>query len=453
MAPQPEIRIGERLRFYRQAKGKTQAVVAGLAGVTEDYVSQVERGLKTPTLPLIHRFSKILGVRVSELLGESATEHDERVHPVGYAVQRALMSYAGTDASPDLVSLRTRVDGAWSIWQGSPRRYTEISEVLPELVIDVQAAQRGLAHGSSDERREAKRIGRTDLSLLVADRGVLAAEAADDPVRMAAAKWNLGHILLAQGEADGAEEVAMKAIEDLKRDTSNENVEAIGMGGALWLVAAVAAVRNNDPWTARDRLRDKALPAARLTGDTNVMWTVFGPTNVGLHAVSVEMEMGEAGEALRLADDIDISRSPSLERKTTFALEVARCYEQRRDDPGVFLHLVNAEASGPEDMRYNTLARDLVQGLMKRARPTYAPQVRALAQRIDLLTSDLSPVLEFTRTESTGRFARRSLALRSKRQQLVAELPRPDRATHGSARCRQAVRIRARRVAGAAGSS
>jgi hypothetical protein len=70
---------------------------------------------------------------------------------------------------------------------------------------------------------------------------------------------------------------------------------------------------------------------------------------------------------------------------TTFALEVARCYEQRRDDPGVFLHLVSAEASGPEDMRYNTLARDLVHGLLKRARPTYAPQVRQLARRIDLL--------------------------------------------------------------------
>jgi len=100
MAPRPEVRIGERLRFYRQAKGKTQAVVAGLAGLTEDYLSQIERGLKTPTLPLVHRFSKILGVRVSELLGESATEHDERVHPVGYAVQRALMSYAGADDSP-----------------------------------------------------------------------------------------------------------------------------------------------------------------------------------------------------------------------------------------------------------------------------------------------------------------------------------------------------------------
>ena len=203
---------------------------------------------------------------------------------------------------------------------------------------------------------------------------------------MAAAKWNLGHILLAQRQPDGAEDVAIRAVEDLERDTANSDLDAKAVAGALWLVAVVAAVRNNDPWTARDRLRDKAWPAARVTGDANVMWTVFGPTNVQLHAVSVEMERGEAAEALRLADDIDMSGTPSLERKTTFALEVARCYEQRRDDPGVFLHLVSAEASGPEDMRYNTLARDLVHGLLKRARPTYAPQVRDLARRIDLLT-------------------------------------------------------------------
>lgn len=402
MSLSPEVRIGERLRFYRQAKGKTQAVVAGLAGVTEDYLSQIERGLKTPTISLLHRFSKILGVRVSELLGESATENDETVQPVGNAVQQAMMSYPVTLDVPDLPSLRERVDSAWEIWQGSPRRYTEESRVLPALIVDVQTAQRAFTSpAQQQERRKAhrigadlyfllrtftKRIGRVDLSLLAADRAVLAAEAADDPVRLAVAKWNLGHVLLAQGQPEGAEDVAIKAIEDLQRDTSADDDDAVAVAGALWLVSVVAAVRNNDPWAARDRLREKAWPAARQAGDGNVMWTVFGPTNVGLHAVSVEMETGEAAEALRLADDVDISASPSLERRTTFALEVARCYEQRRDDPGVFLHLMNAESSGPEDLRYNTLARDLVHGLLKRARPTYAPQVRALAERIDLLT-------------------------------------------------------------------
>ncbi len=403
MNPSPEVRIGERLRFYRQGRRKTQAVVAGLAGVTEDYLSQIERGLKTPTIALLHRFSKILGVRVSELLGESAAEHSEAAIPAGQAVQRSLMAYQGEQGSfdpGDLPDLRGRVETAWAIWQGRPRRFSEESEVLPALITDVQAAQHALASGSEQDRREgqriaadlyfllrtfAKRIGRTDLSLLAADRGVLAAQEADDPVRIAAAKWNLGHVLLAQGDADGAEEVAIHAVEDLQRQDGHGNPGMIAMTGALWLVSAVAAVRNGDPWAARDRVREKAWPVAREAGEGNVMWTVFGPVNCALHAMSLEMESGESGEALRLADEIDASALPSLERRTTFALEVARCYEQRRDDPGVFLHLMNAEASGPEDMRYNSLARELVQGLLKRARPTYAPQVRALAERIDLL--------------------------------------------------------------------
>src|SRR5260370_7673573 len=81
MDPSPEVRIGERLRFYRQAKGKTQSVVAGLAGVTEDYLSQIERGLKTPTIALLHRFAKILGVRISELLAEQPADPHQAATP------------------------------------------------------------------------------------------------------------------------------------------------------------------------------------------------------------------------------------------------------------------------------------------------------------------------------------------------------------------------------------
>jgi acyl-CoA reductase-like NAD-dependent aldehyde dehydrogenase len=153
----------------------------------------------------------------------------------------------------------------------------------------------------------------------------------------------------------------------------------------LHLVAAMAAVRNGDAWSARDRLREKARPAAERVGDGNVCWTVFGPTNVGLHEVSLEVEAGEAAEALRLADRVDTARSPSIERRATFLLELARCYEQRREDPAVLLHLLSAERQAPEDMHYNLLARDLVRGLVKRARPSYAAEARGLAGRIGLL--------------------------------------------------------------------
>lgn len=402
MSSSDEIRIGEKLRFYRQGRGKTQAAVAGLAGVSEDYLSQIERGLKTPTITLLHHFARVLGVSVSVLLGEPEFEQNGTVHPVASEVHRAMMSYGTPPGAVDVGALRGRIDAAWNIWQCSPSRYTEGAAVMPDLITDVQHATRSFrAAGEVAERREAarlatdmyfllrtfaKRIGRTDLSLLAADRGIAAAHESDDPLRLAAAHWNLGHILLAQGEAEAAEEAVIHAAEALK-PRLDEGADQVAMYGALWLVAVVASVRQGDAWTARDRLREHALPAAKAAGEGNVMWTVFGPTNVDLHAMSVEMEAGEAGEGLSIADRIDVTNSPSLERQTTFYLEMARLYDQRRDDAAVLLHLISAEASGPEDMRYNILARDLVRGLMKRARPSFAPQVRALARRMGLVAA------------------------------------------------------------------
>jgi hypothetical protein len=204
---------------------------------------------------------------------------------------------------------------------------------------------------------------------------------------MAAARWNLGHVLLAANDPEGAEDVVARAAEELEPGLPEADPRFIALYGALQLVAAMAAVRKGDVWTARDRLREKARPAAERVGESNVCWTVFGPTNIGLHEVSLEVEAGEAAEALRFADRIDTSRSPSIERRATFLLELARCYEQRREDPAVLLHLLGAERQAPEDMRYNLLARDLVRGLVKRARPSHAAEARSLAGRIGLLAS------------------------------------------------------------------
>jgi transcriptional regulator with XRE-family HTH domain len=398
-----DIPVGERVRFYRQARRKTQAVVAGLAGVTEDYLSQIERGLRTPSTALLHRLARALGVPTSVLFGESPAEAATPGHPLSAAINTALASRGTADngPAPDLALLRDRVEAAWVSWQASQHRYTQTGPLLPSLITDVESATRALRRSDdAAQRREAhrtaadlyfllrtftKRIGRTDLSLLVADRGLRAAEDADDPLRIAAARWNLGQVLLTTGEPEVAEEVTIKAAEEIRPHPDTDHDHA-ALYGALWLVAAIAAARNGDGWTARERLREHARPAAARTGEGNVLWSVFGPVNVGLHAVSVEMETGEASEALRLADDIDASASPSIERRATFALDLARCYDQRHEDAGVLLYLLSAEQESPEDLHYNLLARDLVRGLLRRARPSLAPKVRDLAQRIELVS-------------------------------------------------------------------
>ncbi|MET9979803.1 hypothetical protein ACFYOI_26335 [Streptomyces microflavus] len=111
---------------------------------------------------------------------------------------------------------------------------------------------------------------------------------------------------------------------------------------------------------------------------------MFGPTNVMLHAVNVEMTDGDATEGLRLADRIDTTQMPSRERQFTFGLEVARCYDLRRH-AAVLVHLLELEQLAPEDLQHSPLGRQLVTSLLGRARPTYRPQATGLAQRLQLL--------------------------------------------------------------------
>jgi XRE family transcriptional regulator of biofilm formation len=57
------------LKALREKKGLSQAEVAKRSGVTRFYVSQLESGLrKNPSLPVLKRLARALGVPVTELL-------------------------------------------------------------------------------------------------------------------------------------------------------------------------------------------------------------------------------------------------------------------------------------------------------------------------------------------------------------------------------------------------
>ncbi|WP_260470682.1 hypothetical protein [Streptomyces sp. RP5T] len=109
---------------------------------------------------------------------------------------------------------------------------------------------------------------------------------------------------------------------------------------------------------------------------------MFGPTNVALHAMGIEMLAGDATGGLRLADQVDTSRLPSRERQFTFGLEVARCYHLRGDDAAVLVHLLSLEDLAPADLSRSPAARTLVQDLQQRVRPTLRRKVEDLADRL-----------------------------------------------------------------------
>jgi transcriptional regulator with XRE-family HTH domain len=226
--------IGERVRFYRVASRRTKAVVAGLAGITPDYLYQIERGQKVPTVAVLTQLADVLRVPVGELLGGTPQQEPQRVkEAAGKAMYQALANpVSANDGRPsDVPTLRRRVFDAWQTWQTSPRRYSHLTAQPPALIVDIEVTVRTGPMDRESNRRDiygcssdlygllrtvTKRIGRIDLSLLAADRAIRCAEAADDPLRLAAAHWNMGQVLLADGEPEAAEAVAVQAAERLQ---------------------------------------------------------------------------------------------------------------------------------------------------------------------------------------------------------------------------------------------
>ncbi len=397
--------VGRQIKHYRQKNGNRSAsVIAGLCGISERYLQMIEAGKKVPSADVLSRLAAELGVPIAALLSDELIDETPVPLTAAPAVARALMGYGPPRSAAPMstAQLRERVEQAWRTWQSSKDRFTEAAGLLPDLIGDVEHAVRVHRRGNNQEvRREVLRVaadlygllrsycrraGRLDLSLMVADRAIRAAEDADDPVRIAAAQWNLGHVLLSHsdpGAVEEAKEVALLAVEQLRHVP--ETAETKAVEGALELVAVVSEARCRNWWEARERLAKRAVPLARQVGEGNVLWTVFGPTNVDMHAMSIEMLAGEASEGLRVADQIDTAQLPSRERRFTFGLELARCHDLRREDAAVLVHLLNLEEIAPEDMARSPLARDMILDLQNRVRPTFRRQVTDLAERFQLI--------------------------------------------------------------------
>lgn len=178
--------------------------------------------------------------------------------PVGDGLHRALTLPVAKGDPVDPEALRDEVAEAWRDWQTSPRRYSRLTRTLPRLIMSVEGAL--LAHRGDDMgggrrqvhrcavdlyalvRTVAKRLGRVDLSLLAADRAIRAGEAADDPLRLAVARWNSAQVLLADAEPEGAEQIALHGVAELgAAGMGDSDMDAPALRGSLLLVAAVAA--------------------------------------------------------------------------------------------------------------------------------------------------------------------------------------------------------------------
>ncbi|MCO8305916.1 helix-turn-helix domain-containing protein, partial [Streptomyces sp. RKCA744] len=85
--------IGERIAFYRNRRGYTQEVLAGLVGHSTDWLAKVERGRrKPPRIDKLAELARVLRVPLGDLIGQPSLLEDEKQQDDVPAVRDALMS-------------------------------------------------------------------------------------------------------------------------------------------------------------------------------------------------------------------------------------------------------------------------------------------------------------------------------------------------------------------------
>jgi transcriptional regulator with XRE-family HTH domain len=97
-----EIDLGARIRALRLARRATLRELAGRAGVTESFLSQVERGVASPSIATVQRIARALDQSIAELFAEK-----ESVGLVVRAGERRRVAYPGLGAVDEFLTRST----------------------------------------------------------------------------------------------------------------------------------------------------------------------------------------------------------------------------------------------------------------------------------------------------------------------------------------------------------
>jgi transcriptional regulator with XRE-family HTH domain len=97
-----EVDLGARIRHLRLARGSTLRQLAAQAGVTESFLSQVERGVASPSIASVQRIARALGQSIAELFAA-----DDRAGIVVRAADRRRVVYQGLGAVDEFLTRAT----------------------------------------------------------------------------------------------------------------------------------------------------------------------------------------------------------------------------------------------------------------------------------------------------------------------------------------------------------
>lgn len=398
--------LGQRVKELRRAAGMSQSDLAAAMARSESWVSQVERGVQpVERLSILQALADALKVSVRELRPDAAPTEEEPTEPhgsndldglrvtlTGHPALASLFEDLPAEQVPSLTDFRRHVDEAWTLAHASS--YAALSDHLAKLLPSIEAAVRYAPASDRTElhalRAKAYQVAaasftrqdQADAAWVAADRALQAAELAGQPLEVVASLFRMAHAFMRQQHMEQAEQAAKSAVAVMapRAVAPTCPAEELSLLGAMNLVLAVINSREGNRAETHEHIDRAREIAARLGEDRNDFDTEFGPTNVEIHAVSTAVELGDAGVALEVAQQVDASVL-SPERQSRFLLDVARAHAQRRHVGEATAALLEAEALAPEQIHDHHLAREVIRDLVQLSEPRVPESLRGLAER------------------------------------------------------------------------
>lgn len=392
--------IGERIQTIRERTHKTRATVAGLVGMSEQWLKDLEKGRRRPPrLEMLLRLSEVLGVRsITEITGNNdllvATSR-RAGHPVVAPIREAMETVELTVTPPTITpdELAARVERAWRLWHSSSTPRADAGALLPFILRQGHRAVRAL---SGNERRTAAAALSAAYALseqvlawvsdsaslwMCADRCMSYAQMADQPDALASAAWVTGNIWRSTGREEDAWHLTQDAVAMLA-PRLDDDPTARALWGSCQLHSAITAARVGREGDALRCVDQATSMVGALPKGYAHPWTLFGSPNCEVTALSVQVDLHKAGGALEAANIIDPDSIPSKDRRARMWLELALAYGQRQDWTGALGVLKTATSVSEESMRCHPRSRGLVGQLVTRGGRLVERESRALATQL-----------------------------------------------------------------------
>ncbi len=402
-----QLAFGQRLQILRTRRGLTREQLGGLMGKSGEWVKALETGrLRVPRLETVLRFAEVLRVRdLSDLTGDQSMKTSLFTgpgHPRFAAVREALNALqlgAGREAPP-AAHMSARLARAWQARHSAPNHRDVIGSLLPDLILDAQAAVRS-ADTVADRKAAQARLAEVyflaqffcayqpDAPLVwrVAERGMMAAQDSEDPHAIGLAAWLTTQAHRESTHLDAADAVTMETLRYLEPLLPDAGADVRAVAGALTVEAGLTAARRGETgtaWRFWDEARRLAagLPDGYFHPVTSFSWAV-----IGAHAVTVAVELHQGGESTRQAARAEAEAIPSRPRRARHRIEQARAYHLDAQPDVALATLAQAHEAAPETVQYNGYAKRIVLEEAASRSPARRRRASELAQRLGLLTA------------------------------------------------------------------